>query len=51
VWKDHPVCVDDIMKTMRVNVEKLKRIIVEAAARMPKERSCECKDALKSAFV
>jgi 5'-methylthioadenosine phosphorylase len=51
VWKDHPVCVDDIMKTMRVNVENLKRIIVEAVARMPKERGCECKNALKSAFV
>jgi len=51
VWKDHPVCVDDIMKTMRANVENIKRIIVEAVARMPKERGCECKNALKNAFV
>jgi 5'-methylthioadenosine phosphorylase len=51
VWKDHPVCVDDIMKTMRANIENIKRIIVEAVARMPKERGCECKNALKSAFV
>jgi 5'-methylthioadenosine phosphorylase len=51
VWKDHPVCVDDIVKTMRANIENLKRIIVEAVVRMPKERGCECKSALKSAFV
>jgi 5'-methylthioadenosine phosphorylase len=51
VWKDHPVCVDDIVKTMKASIENVKRIIVEAVARMPKERGCECKSALKSAFV
>jgi hypothetical protein len=29
VWKDHPVCVDDIVKTMKANIENVKRIIVE----------------------
>ena len=51
VWKDHPVCVDDIVKTMRANIENVKRIIVEAVAKLPKESDCECKSALKSAFV
>lgn len=51
VWKDHPVCVDDIMQTMRGNIENVKRIIAETVARLPKERSCECGSALKSAFV
>ena len=51
VWKDHPVCVDDIVRTMRSNIENVKRIIVEAIARLPKERGCECGSALKSAFV
>jgi 5'-methylthioadenosine phosphorylase len=51
VWKDHPVCVDDIVRTMRLNIENVKRIIVEAVARLPKERCCECGSALKSAFV
>jgi 5'-methylthioadenosine phosphorylase len=51
VWKDHPVCVDDIVRTMRGNIENVKRIIVEAVARLPKERGCECGSALKSAFV
>jgi 5'-methylthioadenosine phosphorylase len=51
VWKDHPVCVDDIVKTMRANIENVKHIIVEAVARLPKERDCECGSALKSALV
>jgi 5'-methylthioadenosine phosphorylase len=51
VWKDHPVCVDDIVKTMKANMENVKRIIVEAVARIPKERDCDCKNALKGAFM
>ncbi|MEM2099220.1 MAG: S-methyl-5'-thioadenosine phosphorylase [Candidatus Bathyarchaeia archaeon] len=51
VWKDHPVCVDDIIRTMKGNIENVKRIIVEAVSRLPKERNCECGSALKNAFV
>ncbi len=52
VWKEHPVCVDDIVRTMRSNIENVKRLIVNAIARLPKERNrCECGNALKSAFV
>jgi 5'-methylthioadenosine phosphorylase len=51
VWKDKPVCVDDIRKTMKENIEKVKRIIVEAVSKMPKERKCECGSALKSALI
>jgi len=51
VWKDHPVCVDDIVKTMRANIENVKRIIRETIARIPENRGCECKVALKSALV
>jgi len=51
VWKEHVVCVDDIVRTMHGNIENVKRIIVEAIARLPKKRSCECGGALKGAFV
>ncbi|HEX9861850.1 MAG TPA: S-methyl-5'-thioadenosine phosphorylase [Candidatus Bathyarchaeia archaeon] len=51
VWKEHVVCVDDIVRTMRGNIENVKRIIVEAIARLPEKRSCECGGALKGAFV
>ncbi len=51
VWKDHPVCADEVVATMKVSVENVKRIILEAVARLPKECSCECKNALKGAFL
>jgi len=51
VWKDHPVCVDDIIKTMKANVENVRNIILGAIATIPKERNCDCKSALKSALM
>lgn len=51
VWKDHPVCVDDIVKTMKTNIEKVKRIIVETVAKIPSECACKCHEALKGALV
>jgi 5'-methylthioadenosine phosphorylase len=51
VWKDHPVCVADIVKTMKANIENVKRIIAETIVKIPKERGCECKVALKSALL
>jgi 5'-methylthioadenosine phosphorylase len=51
VWKDKPVCVEDIVKIVKTNVEKVKKIIAEAIPRIPKERRCECRIALKSALV
>ncbi len=51
VWKDHPVSVEEVVKTMKDNVEKVKLIIAEVVAKVPKERSCECKNALQNALV
>ena len=51
VWKDHPVSVDDVLKTMRANIENVKRILVDAIAKIPEERACDCKIALKSALI
>jgi 5'-methylthioadenosine phosphorylase len=51
VWKDHVVCVDDIVATMKGNIESVKRIIAETIVRMPSECSCVCNQALKGAFV
>jgi 5'-methylthioadenosine phosphorylase len=51
VWKDHVVCVDDILATMKANIENVKRIIAETVAKTSTECSCECNQALKGAFV
>jgi 5'-methylthioadenosine phosphorylase len=51
-WKDHPVSTEEIVSTMRANVEKVKKIIVDTVAALPKEReNCQCKSALANAFV
>jgi len=51
VWKDHPVNAVEVQKMMKANIEKVKMIIAEAVSRIPKERSCDCKNALKNACV
>src|SRR3972149_12057044 len=51
VWKDKPVSAAEVRKIMKANVEKVKSIIAAAIPNIPKERGCECKGALKSAFV
>ena len=50
-WKDHAVTTEDIVTTMKANVEKVKKIIAEAIPKMPKERTCECHCALKGALI
>ena len=50
-WKDHAVTTEDIVTTMKANVEKVKKIIAEAIPKMPKERTCGCHCALKGALV
>lgn len=51
VWKDEPVCVDTVRKTMKENVEKLKKIIAEAIPQIPRKRGCDCQNALQSALI
>jgi 5'-methylthioadenosine phosphorylase len=50
-WKDHPVSTEEIVATMRANIEKVKKILIETVAALPKECSCDCKNALKNALV
>ncbi len=51
VWKDHPVSAGDVRKIMKANIEKVKRIIIQAISIMPEQRGCECKNALQSALI
>jgi 5'-methylthioadenosine phosphorylase len=51
VWKDEPVSVDAVKRTMKQNIEKIKTIIAEAVPRIPRERACECKKALQNACI
>jgi len=51
VWKDHPVSADEVRKTMNENIEKIKDIITGAISRTPKDRRCECGNALRNALI
>jgi 5'-methylthioadenosine phosphorylase len=51
VWKDRPVSVGEVLKTMNENIEKVKSIISEAISMIPKERKCECKSASQKALI
>ena len=51
VWKDHPVSVAEVRKTMKANIEKVKGIITAAIPIISKERRCECKNALRDACI
>jgi 5'-methylthioadenosine phosphorylase len=51
VWKNHPVSAIEVARNMKEKVEKVKKVIMETITRIPKERTCECKDALKSASI
>jgi 5'-methylthioadenosine phosphorylase len=53
-WKDHPVTTEEIVATMKANIEKVKTIVSETVAKLPNQQSCSgcgCKDALKGALV
>jgi len=51
VWKEHVVSAEEVVATMKASVKKVKSIILEAVKRLPKARSCECKNALRGAFL
>jgi 5'-methylthioadenosine phosphorylase len=51
VWKDHPVSAGDVVATMKANVEKIKRILLEAIKYLPENSGCGCSIALKNAFL
>ena len=51
VWKDKPVSADEVVATMKISVKKVRQIIMEVVASIPKTRHCACKDSLKSAFL
>ncbi|TAL48104.1 S-methyl-5'-thioadenosine phosphorylase [archaeon] len=51
VWSDKPVSTDEIIQTMKGNLEKVRLLLSETIPKIPVERNCLCKDALKDAGV
>ena len=48
-WAERPVSYEEIKRVMGENIEKKKRILLEAVKALPRERSCGCGDSLKGA--
>ncbi len=51
VWKDHPVSAGEVIATMKANVENLKQLLLVAIKYLPENSGCECRIALKNAFL
>jgi 5'-methylthioadenosine phosphorylase len=49
VWSETPVSTEEILRTMEKSEGNVRAIIEDAVSRMPTERTCPCKDALKDA--
>jgi 5'-methylthioadenosine phosphorylase len=46
-----PVTVEMVIRTLQTNMQFVQTAIVELAERLPEERDCFCKDALKDALI
>lgn len=51
VWAERPVSTQDVIDTLRRNSDNVKRLLREVIPRIPDERGCACKDALKDAMI
>lgn len=51
VWAEKPVSIDDVIKVMNKNVEKIKNILKNLIRIIPDKRHCECGKALSNAYV
>jgi len=51
IWQPHPVNVEEVIKTMQKNLEKIKKLLKVAIPKIKEKRTCPCKTALKNAKV
>lgn len=49
VWQPHPVSIEEIIKTMGMNIEKVKKLLAVAIPKIKNQRNCSCKNSLKNA--
>ncbi len=51
VWQEHPVNVEEVIRMMGENTEKIRSILKAAIPKIKEKRNCPCKAALKNAKV
>jgi len=50
-WQPHPVNIEEVLKTMGNNVEKIRKLLVTAVPKIKEKRKCSCGTALGNARV
>ncbi|MCX8181817.1 MAG: S-methyl-5'-thioadenosine phosphorylase [Candidatus Methanomethyliaceae archaeon] len=51
VWAEKPVTAEEVVMTLRANVEKVRKLLIEIIPRLSKERSCQCSKSSEGALV
>ncbi|MCQ5373601.1 MAG: S-methyl-5'-thioadenosine phosphorylase, partial [Candidatus Methanomethylicia archaeon] len=51
VWAERPVTAEEVVNTLKANVEKVRRLLVEIIPKMSKERGCQCGRSSEGALV
>jgi 5'-methylthioadenosine phosphorylase len=51
VWAEKPVTAQEVVQTLKSNVEKVKSLLVEAIPVLAKERKCDCARSVDNALV
>lgn len=51
VWAEKPVTTEEVIKTLNENANKTRNLLEYIIPRIPVERNCECKNALKDAII
>ncbi len=51
VWQPHPVNAEEVIKTMKENLEKIKKLLKSAIPKIREKRRCPCEEALKNAKI
>ena len=51
VWAEKPVTAEEVVKTLKANVEKVNKLLREVIPKIPSERNCICSRASKEALV
>ncbi len=51
VWAEKPVSAEEVVKTMKENVEKVRKLLEKAIPKIPDERGCQCGKYLDEALM
>ena len=51
VYAAKPVSMEEILRTMKENIEKVRNLLQQTIPKIPIERNCKCKEALQNAAI